>query len=227
MANRFRRFVRDVLGRADEATIAQVQDQLRTVCAVVELVRVACRDGRDIKAEVDELAQQGSQQRSALTRTLSSSLTTPIDREDLARLSRSIDDVLHNLRDFVREFELYAAPDPDAFGDILDAIANSLAALGDAVAALADGADRIVQVARTPSVRRATCGARSRTRSRRCWKSRSTTKHFVSASFCVASMSSGCASTKLRAPSATAASSEFRKPLHSACLFTGRLRGSP
>lgn len=34
-------------------------------------------------------------------------LTTPIDAEDMFRLSRSIDDVLDNLRDFVREVDLY------------------------------------------------------------------------------------------------------------------------
>ena len=74
MANRFRRFVRDVLGRSDEATIAQVQEQLATVERVVELVRSACRDGQDIAAEVDELDERGDEQRTALTRTLSSSL---------------------------------------------------------------------------------------------------------------------------------------------------------
>jgi hypothetical protein len=148
MAHRFRRFLRDVLGRADEATINQVLDQLATVQEMVELVRVACREGCDITAESDELERRGDQQRTALTRTLSSSLTTPIDREDLARLSRSITDVLDNLRDFVREFDLYAAPDPDGFVDILDAIAESLAVLRDAVAALADGPDHIVQAAK-------------------------------------------------------------------------------
>jgi uncharacterized protein Yka (UPF0111/DUF47 family) len=147
-AKRFRRFLRDVLGRADEATIRQVQEQLATVQEVVELVCTACRDGRDIAAEVDELDEQGDRQRTALTRALSSSLTTPIDREDLARLSRSIDDVLDNLRDFVREVDLYAAPDPDGFVGILDAITESLAVLGDAIAALADGPDRFVQAAK-------------------------------------------------------------------------------
>lgn len=148
MAHRFRRFLRDVLGRADEATIAQVQGQLETVQHVVELVRAACRDGRDISAEVDELDQQGNRQRTELTRTLSSALTTPIDREDLSRLSRFIDDVLDNLLDFVREFDLYAAPDPDGFADVLDAISNSLAVLGAAIAALADGPDQIVEAAK-------------------------------------------------------------------------------
>ncbi|HVJ98034.1 MAG TPA: DUF47 family protein [Acidimicrobiia bacterium] len=148
MTSRFRRFLRDVLGRSDEATIAQVQEQLATVQAVVELVRAACNEGRDIAAAVDELDDEGRRQREALTRTLSSSLTTPIDREDLARLSRSIDDVLDNLRDFVREFDLYDAPDPDGFVAILDAIAESLAVLGRAIAALADGPEEIVEAAR-------------------------------------------------------------------------------
>lgn len=148
MTSRFRRFVRDVLGRSDEATIVQVQEQLGTVQTVVELVRAACNDGRDIASEVDELDDQGRRQREALTRTLSSSLTTPIDREDLARLSRSIDDVLDNLRDFVREFDLYDAPDPDGFVAILDAIAESLTVLGAAIAALADGPEEIVDAAK-------------------------------------------------------------------------------
>ena len=148
MTSRFRRFLRDVLGRSDEATIAQVQEQLATVQAVVELVRAACNEGSDIASAVDELDDEGRRQREALTRTLSSSLTTPIDREDLARLSRSIDDVLDNLRDFVREFDLYDAPDPDGFVAILDAIAESLAVLGRAIAALADGPEEIVEAAR-------------------------------------------------------------------------------
>jgi uncharacterized protein Yka (UPF0111/DUF47 family) len=148
VTSRFRRFVRDVLGRSDEATIAQVQEQLATVQAVVELVRAACNEGRDIAVDVDELVAHGERQREALTRTLSSSLTTPIDREDLARLSRSIDDVLDNLRDFVREFDLYDAPDPDGFVAILDAIAESLTVLGRAIAALADGPEGIVEAAK-------------------------------------------------------------------------------
>ena len=39
--------------------------------------------------------------------SLAGVLVTPVDREDLFRLSRSIDDVLDNLRDFVREWDLY------------------------------------------------------------------------------------------------------------------------
>ncbi len=42
-------------------------------------------------------------------------LVAPIDREDLFRLSRSIDDVLDNLRDFVREWDLYEI---EAAGDV-------------------------------------------------------------------------------------------------------------
>ena len=54
-----------------------------------------------------EVEHDGDQARAGLVATPGRVLTTPIDAEDMFRLSRSIDDVLDNLRDFVREVNLY------------------------------------------------------------------------------------------------------------------------
>src|SRR5690625_4357254 len=56
---------------------------------------------------VGDIEHQGDDSRAALISELSRALTTPIDREDLFRLSSSIDDILDNLRDFVREHDLF------------------------------------------------------------------------------------------------------------------------
>jgi hypothetical protein len=64
-------------------------------------------------------------------------LVTPIDREDLFRLSRSIDDVLDNLRDFVREWDLYGIAADDAYLSLIDATANGLEDLRLAVQTIA------------------------------------------------------------------------------------------
>ena len=61
----------------------------------------------------------------------------PIDREDVFRLSRSIDEVLDNLRDFVREWELYGIDGTDAYPGLLDATAAGVDDLRQAVQTIA------------------------------------------------------------------------------------------
>ncbi|NUT32733.1 MAG: DUF47 family protein [Hamadaea sp.] len=61
----------------------------------------------DARREMSDLEHRGDAHRARLVPELSAALTTPIDREDLYRLSRSIDDVLDHLRDYVRETDLY------------------------------------------------------------------------------------------------------------------------
>lgn len=60
-------------------------------------------------------------------------LATPIDREDLYRLSRSVDDVLDNLRDFVREADLFGPPGLGFAVPPLDAVLEGLTSLDTAV----------------------------------------------------------------------------------------------
>ncbi len=54
-----------------------------------------------------EIEHQGDFARAALIDRMAIALTTPLDREDLFRASRSIDDVLDTLRDLVREMDLW------------------------------------------------------------------------------------------------------------------------
>jgi uncharacterized protein len=69
---------------------------------------------------------------------LSETLTTPFDREDLFRLSRSIDDVLDNLRDFVREADLMGVADERDCATLIDAIVEALEHLKTAIAHVLD-----------------------------------------------------------------------------------------
>ncbi|MCK2217966.1 DUF47 family protein [Actinomadura sp. ATCC 31491] len=79
----------------------------------------------------------GDEERARLIDELKSALVTPIDREDLFRLSRSIDDVLDSLRDFVRESHLYRVPDQIRFTPLLDQVIVGVDALEQAVRDLA------------------------------------------------------------------------------------------
>jgi uncharacterized protein len=69
-------------------------------------------------------------------------LAPPLDREDLFRVSRSVDDVLDNLRDFARELELFAVSDVAMLKrrELLRRLDVVGLRLGEAADALADGA---------------------------------------------------------------------------------------
>ncbi|WP_338692749.1 hypothetical protein V2W30_00835 [Streptomyces sp. Q6] len=69
--------------------------------------------------------------------------TTPIDREDLYRFSRSVDDVLDNLRDLVRETDLLGMPGDPADLPALDAVREGLTALREAASHLVDDPRRV------------------------------------------------------------------------------------
>jgi uncharacterized protein len=101
-------------------------------------------DSADARELMGEIEHAGDDYRSALVTRLARALTTPFDREDLFRLSRSIDDVLDNLRDFVRERHLFDVTD-EAFVPILEAVEACLAELDVAVAALNGDRSEIVR----------------------------------------------------------------------------------
>ena len=84
-----------------------------------------------------EIEHRGDTLRAELVAKLATTLDAPIDREDLFRLSRSIDDVLDNLRDFSREWDLYKIAATDAFLGLLDAAASGVGDLHVAVQAMA------------------------------------------------------------------------------------------
>ncbi|GGL44055.1 DUF47 domain-containing protein [Planomonospora parontospora] len=84
-----------------------------------------------------EIEHRGDTERARLVEELSGALITPIDREDMFRLSRSIDDVLDSLRDFVRESHLYRVREQRRFAPMLDQVITGIEALETAVHDLA------------------------------------------------------------------------------------------
>ncbi|MHB8191387.1 MAG: DUF47 domain-containing protein [Ferrimicrobium sp.] len=76
--------------------------------------------------QIREIEHRGDRLRTELVGALTRALVTPIDREDIYRLSRSIDDVLDGLRDFVREWNLFRPQDSQALLRVLDAIATAV-----------------------------------------------------------------------------------------------------
>jgi hypothetical protein len=104
------RLARDLTGRSTGDLIGLLGDQLscteRGARLVVSLA-AGSTSTDDARRCMRELEHGGDQARAGLVATLGRVLATPIDAEDMFRLSRSIDDVLDNLRDFVREADLY------------------------------------------------------------------------------------------------------------------------
>ena len=84
-----------------------------------------------------EIEHRGDTLRAELVAKLATTLDVPLGREDLFRLSRSIDDVLDNLRDFAREWDLYRIAATDVFLGLLDAAASGVGDLHVAVQAMA------------------------------------------------------------------------------------------
>ncbi len=141
------RFYRVLGGRA-RTTAASVphllERQLEETAAACELAR-AVADGHAVPAEARakaaEIEHGGDALRAELVDRLEDGADSPLSREDLYRLSRSIDDVLDNLRDFVREYDLYQVAGGASFVRVIDAIAAGVHDLRFAVRAIAGGAD--------------------------------------------------------------------------------------
>ncbi|GAA2064919.1 hypothetical protein GCM10009839_90600 [Catenulispora yoronensis] len=93
------------------------------------------------RARMESIEHDGDDRRAALLAILGATLSPPVDREDLNRVSRSIDDVLDTLRDFVRETDLYRVGDLSRYRDLATLVSGSIRTLDEAVAALAPGSD--------------------------------------------------------------------------------------
>ncbi|MCA2223446.1 DUF47 domain-containing protein [Nonomuraea aurantiaca] len=137
---RLRRAQALLSGRMDSALTEALLGQLSATkegawLAMAMIGGEVGRTGAHEKMRVIE--HLGDQERRTLVEELRSALVTPIDREDLYRLSRSIDDVLDSLRDFVRESHLYRVPDQLRFAPLLDQVIEGIDALENAVRDLA------------------------------------------------------------------------------------------
>lgn len=133
---RLRHLVDVLTGRTDQQLVQALTGQL---AATMEGARLAqSMVGRHSSracahARMGTVEHVGDTHRGRLVEVLSHSLATPVDREDLFRLSRSIDDVLDTLRDFVRESHLYRVRDQSCFAPMLEQIVDGISDLGLAV----------------------------------------------------------------------------------------------
>ena len=144
------RFVRELTGRSHQVFVSLLRAQVSADLRAVELLGQAL-DGRHPRPVADELVDiehDGDEQRSALVAELSRAITTPMDREDLFRVSSSIDDVLDNLRDFARELELYRPRSVVRFRPIIDVVSDALRALDRGIEQLSNGSQSVLAEAK-------------------------------------------------------------------------------
>ncbi|MFD2762913.1 DUF47 domain-containing protein [Micromonospora eburnea] len=151
--------MRDLAGANDRSLVAVIAAQVRCAEGGIEVARQVTAgtvDPARARQLIGVVEHDGDAHRAALIGRLRRSVTSPIDREDLFRLSRGVDDVLDATRDFVREFDLFgAAPDP-LYGPVLDRLAGGLARLDAAVRLLPDAPRRAAEAAaeaKKPGVR--------------------------------------------------------------------------
>jgi uncharacterized protein len=134
--NRLRRAVRDLIGSNESELVSSLRAQVDAARRGARLAHEVVTGGvpsDEARDAIGEIEHEGDGYRANLVDALAHSLAPPFDREDLFRLSRSIDDVLDNLRDFVREFDLFQAPEGARFERVLAAIEEGLERLEVAV----------------------------------------------------------------------------------------------
>lgn len=144
---RLRRLLLDLSGRGDTVFVAHLGGQIDATLAGVALALDAVQ-GADVAAARERMADiehQGDDRRSDLIEALAQALTTPIDREDLFRLSRSIDDVLDNLQDFIRELDLFRPDDRSELSPLLESLRSGADALRIAIDRLVDQPGEVSQ----------------------------------------------------------------------------------
>ncbi|AKU17121.1 DUF47 domain-containing protein [Luteipulveratus mongoliensis] len=148
--NRIKRLTSALSGRADDQLVQAVLHQVSTARegAVLAKSMTAREIGRAKAHErMGAIEHEGDVRRGELVERLSYSITTPIDREDMFRLSRSVDDVLDTLRDFVREAHIYDITRMTRLLPLLDWLIEGLDNLGDAVRDIVDDPGRVVRSA--------------------------------------------------------------------------------
>ncbi|GAA1645454.1 hypothetical protein GCM10009733_048210 [Nonomuraea maheshkhaliensis] len=148
MVKRLRRIKDLMTGRMDSALTEALLGQLEATKegAWLAMAMIGGEVGRTgAHEQMRTIEHLGDEERARLIDELKTALVTPIDREDLFRLSRSIDDVLDSLRDFVRESHLYRVPDQIRFTPLLDQVIVGIDALENAVRDLASRPSVVAQ----------------------------------------------------------------------------------
>jgi uncharacterized protein Yka (UPF0111/DUF47 family) len=135
------RLARDLSGRSQHDLVELLTQQVDAARRGAQFAGRALRvelPASELRDGMITIEHEGDEERGRLVEALSRVLTTPVDREDLFRISRSIDDVLDHIRDFTRELDLYEVSARRTFLPLVDAIAAGLEALEVAVASVMD-----------------------------------------------------------------------------------------
>jgi uncharacterized protein len=144
---RLRRTIGELTGRNDRRFIELLARQIDASLRGAELVRAVVAEGEEVdlglRAQVREIEHEGDEERAEMVDALSRALVTPIDREDLYRLSRGIDDVLDNLRDFSREWDLFGAHRQETFAPLFDEMIDGLREMRHAAERIVDDPENV------------------------------------------------------------------------------------
>ena len=146
-----RGLIADLRGRTSRRFVELMGEHLDATRAGAELARRAVRgeiEPAAARLAMVDVEHEGDDLRADLTRLLSTTLITPIDREDISRISRSIDDVLDNLRDFLLEFELFGPTDAAVVLDpVIESVVGAVVELRAAVGVIVDEPSAITRQA--------------------------------------------------------------------------------
>lgn len=141
MTARLQRFIHNLTGRSEATLVSFLLAQFdATLCAVDLAKQVAAGevDAEEGSRRMGRIETDGDNARRDLIDELRRTLVSPMDREDLYRLSRSIDDVLDNLRDLAREFRLYGMANEPLLLNALDNLEAGVRGLYHATQCLLD-----------------------------------------------------------------------------------------
>lgn len=147
---RLRQMLDTLTGRGDGRIVTAVARQLGETMAGARLAREMAEGSISharAHARMEQIEHEGDTCRGSVVELLTQSLATPIDREDLFRLSRSIDDVLDTLRDFVREAHLYGVAPLTRLVPVLDLVIAGIDALCTAVSEIVSNPTQVTRSA--------------------------------------------------------------------------------
>jgi uncharacterized protein Yka (UPF0111/DUF47 family) len=148
--SRFATLFSTLTGRSDVLLVDALHEQLEAALKGAELARslVSYETSQaDAHRLIGDIEHEGDLKRGELVQLLSRSITTPIDREDMFRLSRSIDDILDTLRDFIREAHIYDVQDFDALVPLVLSTVSGVSALQAAVDAIVSDPAEVMTLA--------------------------------------------------------------------------------
>lgn len=127
-----RRLARGISGAARDDLVDGLVGQLRATeqaCDVALRLARGSVPARTAREEVAAVEHEGDAWRAHVVESLTRALTSYLDREDLFTYSRAVDDVLDNLRDFVREVHLYGVRPAPSWVGVLEEIRAGIRAL--------------------------------------------------------------------------------------------------